>query len=43
MVDFAVPADHRIKQKKIEKKPKYLDLAEEFKKMEHEGDDYTNL
>ena len=29
--DFAVPADHRIKLKEIEKKNKYLDLARELK------------
>ena len=34
IVDFAVPADHRIKLK---------ECARELKKtMEHEGDDYTN-
>ena len=33
MVDFAVPADHRIKLKKCEKKDKYLDLARELKKL----------
>ena len=33
IVDFAVPADHRIKQKEIEKKDKYLDLARELKKL----------
>ena len=27
IVDFAVPADHRIKLKECEKKGKYLDLA----------------
>ena len=32
IVDFAVPADHRIKLKKCEKKDKYLDLARELKK-----------
>ena len=43
IVDFAVPADHRIKLKVSEKKDKYLDLARELKKtMEHEGDDYAN-
>ena len=45
IVDFAVPADHRIKLKECEKKDKYLDLAKELKKkkkMEHEGDNYTN-
>ena len=39
IVDFAVPADHRIKLKESEKKDKYLDLARELKKtMENEGD-----
>ena len=33
IVDFAVPADHRIKLKKCEKKDKYLDLARELKKL----------
>ena len=33
IVDFAVPADHRIKQKECEKKDKYLDLARELKKL----------
>ena len=33
IVDFAVPADHRVKLKESEKKYKYLDLAREFKKM----------
>ncbi len=28
IVDFAVPADHRIKQKECEKKDKYLDQPE---------------
>ena len=43
IVDFVVPADHRIKLKECEKKDKYLDLARELKKtMEHEGDNYTN-
>ena len=32
-MDFAVPADHRIKLKESEKKDKYLDLAREFKKL----------
>ena len=44
IVDFAVPADHRIKLKKCEKKDKYLDLARELKNkqtMEHEGDNYN--
>ena len=43
IVEFAVPADHRIKLKECEKKDKYLDLARELKKTkEHEGDNYTN-
>ena len=43
IVDFAVPADHRVKLKDSEKKDKYLDLAWELKKtMEHESDVYTN-
>ena len=32
IVDFAVPADHRIKLKEWEKRDKYLDLARELKK-----------
>ena len=32
IVDFAVPADHRIKLKEWEKRDKYLDLAGELKK-----------
>ena len=31
IVDFVVPADHRIKLKEYEKKDKYLDLARESK------------
>ncbi len=31
-MDFAVPADHRIKLKECEKKNKYLDLARELTK-----------
>ena len=43
IVDFAVPADHRIKLKECEKKDKYLDLTRELKKtVEHAGDNYTN-
>ena len=43
IVDFAVPADHRIKLKECEKKDKYLDLAKELKKTAgHAGDNYTN-
>ena len=36
IVDFAIPADHRIKLKECEKKDKYLDFVE------HAGDNYTN-
>ena len=32
-MNFAVPADHRIKLKECEKKDKYLDLARELKKL----------
>ena len=32
-MDFAVPADHRIKLKESEKKDKYFDLARELKKL----------
>ena len=32
-MDFAVPADHRIKLKEREKRDKYLDLARELKKL----------
>ena len=32
-MDFAVPADHRIKLKECEKKDKYRDLARELKKL----------
>ena len=43
IVDFAVPADPRIKLKECEKRDKHLELASELKKnMEHEGDNYTN-
>ena len=33
IVDFAVPADHKINLKESEKKNKYLDLARELKKL----------
>ena len=33
IVNFAVPADHRIKLKECEKRDKYLDLARELKKL----------
>ena len=45
IVDFAVPADHRVKLIENEKKNKYLDLARKLKKkqtMQHEGDDNSN-
>ena len=43
IVDFAVPADHRIKLKEYEKNDKYIDLAGELKKtVEYEGNNYTN-
>ena len=32
-MDFAVPADHRVKLKESEKSDKYLDLARELKKL----------
>ena len=33
IVDFAVPADHRIKLKECEKRDQYLDLARELKNL----------
>ena len=45
IVDFAVPADHRINLKESEKKDKYLNLAREIKKlcnMKHESNDGAN-
>ena len=33
LVDFSVPADHRIRIKESEKIEKYLDLARELKKL----------
>ena len=33
IVDFAVPADHRVKLKESEKNDKYLDLTRELKKL----------
>ena len=33
IVDFAVPADHKIKLKECEKKEKYIDFAKELKKL----------
>ena len=45
IVDFAVPADNRVKMKESETKDKYLEIANELNKnktMKHEGDNYTN-
>ena len=44
IVDFVVPADHRVKLKESEKEDEYLELARELKKttMEHEGDGDTS-
>ena len=43
IVEFAVPADLRIKLREYEKKAKYLDLAWESKEsVEHKGDYYIN-
>ncbi len=33
IVDFAVPADHKVKLKESEKKDKYLDLAMKLRKL----------
>ena len=33
IVDFAVPADHRVKLKEYEKRDKYLELGRELKKL----------
>ena len=42
-VDFAVPADHRVKIKESEKIDGYLDLAWELKNaVEYESDSDTN-
>ena len=35
IVDFAVPADHRINLKESEKKNKYIDFAKELKKLQN--------
>ena len=43
IVDFAVPADRRVKLKECEKRHKYLDFAMGIEKaVEHESDDNTN-
>ena len=42
-MDFAVPADQRVKLREREKKDKYLELTRELQKvMEHESDNYIN-
>ena len=33
IVDFAVPADHRVKLKEFKKRDKYVDLGRELKKL----------
>ena len=38
IVDFAIPADHRVKIKENKKSDKYLVLARELKTMKHEND-----
>ena len=43
IVDFAIPADHRVKLKENEKKDKYFHPARELKKtVIYESDNYTN-
>ena len=32
-MDFAIPADHRLKLKESKKRDKYIDLARELKKL----------
>ena len=41
IVDFAVPADHRINLKESEKKDKYLDFARELKKLWNITDEFV--
>ena len=41
-MDFAIPADYKVKIKEHETKDKSLDIARELKNMEHESDDDTN-
>ena len=38
IVDFAIPADHRMKLKESKKRDKYLDLARKLKNMGLESD-----
>ena len=40
MMDFAVPADNRVKVKKVKKRINTSNLLVNWKK--HESDDYTN-
>ena len=43
IVDFAVPADQRIKLRECKKKDEYLDFARQLKKnMEHAGENHNN-
>ena len=42
IVNFAIPADHRVKLKESEKRDKYLDHSSELKKKEHERDSATS-
>ena len=44
MVNFAIPAGHRVKLRESKKRDKYLDLVKDLQKqtVEHEGDDDTN-
>ena len=42
-MDFAVPADNRVKIKESKNRDKYVDVARELKKaMEHESNSDTN-
>ena len=43
IVDFVIPADHKVKLKESEKRDKYQDLVRELKKtVDHECDGDTN-
>ena len=42
MVDFAIPADHRMKIKEIKKRDKYIDLVWEVKKHTLEQESYSD-
>ena len=41
-MDFAIPADHKVKMNNSEKVDKYLDFTTAEKVVEHEGDSDTN-